>query len=308
LLSTWPSEFLGIPADMSTNRSIVVGTSLQPDSKNRAFRWSATAGIVDLGVLPGGDMSGAYGVSPDGDFVVGNSGLNTGVLQLFLWSAATGMVGLGVPTVGLPPGLQRALANDVAPGGTCVAISATTNNAAGGVSAEVAYLWDKATGYQSLGALPAGWTRTRALAISDDGKTIVGVGGGEPTFLVNLSYVFRWTSETGIVPLPHGDAEIVDSSKIKSTPDAGIVVGTRSLTGDVFGDAQPFVWDAAHGTRNLKQVLAQEHGFHDDFVTVLDISDDARSLLLSRPNSETWRLTLDAPLVDRAVPKPAQDC
>jgi len=51
-----------------------------------AFRWSATGGVLDLGVLPGsGNFSEAHDTSADGSVVVGESG------QAFIWTPAMGM-------------------------------------------------------------------------------------------------------------------------------------------------------------------------------------------------------------------------
>jgi len=55
---------------------------------NKAFRWTAQGGMVDLGILPGGEGSTrAYGISADGSFIYGQSGDNNG----FVWTAAQGM-------------------------------------------------------------------------------------------------------------------------------------------------------------------------------------------------------------------------
>src|SRR5438477_12061356 len=58
----------------SVNGAVVAGVG-QINGHDRAFRWSAASGMVDLGVLPtpGYDISGAFGVTPDGRVIVGGS-------------------------------------------------------------------------------------------------------------------------------------------------------------------------------------------------------------------------------------------
>ncbi len=66
----------------------------------QGFRWSATDGIIGLGDLPGSMFySEAYGVSDDGNVVVGvsKSGAAGGPsnFEAFRWTPEAGMVGMG---------------------------------------------------------------------------------------------------------------------------------------------------------------------------------------------------------------------
>lgn len=57
---------------VSGNGSVVVG-AFGPLSSRRAFRWTEQSGAVNLGTLPGGQFSYAYGANFDGSVVVGES-------------------------------------------------------------------------------------------------------------------------------------------------------------------------------------------------------------------------------------------
>jgi probable HAF family extracellular repeat protein len=73
----------------SADGSVVVGGGNTGDQYgNRAFRWTATSGMIDLGVLETG-WTYASGVSADGSVVVGES-----AGRAFVWSARTGIVDL----------------------------------------------------------------------------------------------------------------------------------------------------------------------------------------------------------------------
>jgi probable HAF family extracellular repeat protein len=176
---------LGDPEDsfvaggVSADGSVVVGQasmSLIPPNPSpqldRAFRWTEAGGIQNLGELPGGGAhSNAYGVSSDGEVVVGRS-LSASGGEAFRWTAATGIVGLG----DLPGGSFQSSAYGVSDDGT---IAVGQGRSATGTEAVI---WDAngihplKTVFQDLGVDVTGWTLTSAEAISTDGNTIIGYG------------------------------------------------------------------------------------------------------------------------------------
>jgi probable HAF family extracellular repeat protein len=72
----------------------VVGASGHPHGADtHAFFWEKAGGIRDLGTLPGGDYSTAFGINDSG-VVVGTSNTSTSQ-HAFTWSTATGLKDLG---------------------------------------------------------------------------------------------------------------------------------------------------------------------------------------------------------------------
>jgi probable HAF family extracellular repeat protein len=140
------------------------------------FRWTAAAGMVDLGNLPGSTNGGfATAVSDDGSIVMGDAydandtDSQTAHPRAFRWTAATGMVDLG----DLP---------GVTPGSVGYAINGVSANGAIAVGTGLSAIrWTQATGLQDLRTLlvaagvdMTGITLQNAIAISSDGQFIVG--------------------------------------------------------------------------------------------------------------------------------------
>ncbi len=195
--------------DLSADGSVVVGQYTQP------FRWTKAGGIVYLGTMPGGNYSGgSYGVSADGNTIVGSGVSHLGP-EGFRWTAATGRVGLGGLS-GLNKTYPQAISAD---GSTIVGVSWSSpktpeafrwtkadgmvglgfqtdsrGSEAYAVSADGAvvvgrnntwqFIWDKANGMRvlrdvlvnDLGLDLTGWKLRAVTALSDDGLTIVGRG------------------------------------------------------------------------------------------------------------------------------------
>ncbi|WP_175541692.1 autotransporter domain-containing protein [Polaromonas sp. YR568] len=185
--------------------------------------------VQDLGALPGGSYSMAYGVNAAGDVVVGYSGTSSGQ-SAFRWTAPTGMADLGV----LPGGRPYSIARGVnAAGNVVVGLSGTTRS-------DRAFRWTAPTGMVDLGVLPGG-RRSNAYGVNATGDVVV----GESTS-ANGDRAFRWTAPTGMVDLGvlpggrHSHAYGVNAA-------GNVVIGQSGSTN---GD-RAFRWTAPTGMVDL---------------------------------------------------------
>jgi probable HAF family extracellular repeat protein len=144
----------------------------------RAFCFTEGAGMLDLGTLPGGTHSSAYGIN-DGGQVVGESdtspisnpnfrlrGFSLSGTHAFLWTEGAGMTDLG--HLGGGTSLAAAISNN----GTVVGTSTLIDGASR------AFRWTQAEGMVDLNAmLPrgSGWVLTAAWDVNDRGQ-ITGQG------------------------------------------------------------------------------------------------------------------------------------
>ena len=137
---------------------------------DRAFRWEASTGVVNLGALPNSFdryYSRAWAVSADGAVVVGMSNGDSGE-EAFRWDSVTGMTSLGPGEIGY----------DVAYG-----VSSDGRFIVGSTGGE-AFIWDEENGMRlvrdilendygvDLGAGACG----KARKVSDNGRVIAGNG------------------------------------------------------------------------------------------------------------------------------------
>jgi hypothetical protein len=114
--------------------------------------------------------------------------------------------------------------------------------------------------------------------------------------------------------LPGGD---FGSDAMAVSADGSIVLGqSRALPVEHIGpsgvgDYKAFVWDAAHGMRDLQEVLMNEYGLANalagwQLIRATDISNDGLSIVGSGFNLsgdiEAWLVRLDRPL---NLPEPA---
>lgn len=180
---------------VSADGSVVVGRGNSANG-NEAYRWENGI-FTPLGDLPGGAFSSlTWTVSDGGEFVVGQSESSAGT-EAYLWSSQTGMVGLGHLSGETTDSRARGVSGD---GSIVVGVA---NH---GQSSELldAFIWDAANGMRNLqsvliaeyglGDALAGWTLNRALAISEDGLVITGVGtnpsGLTEAFVVELEDIY----------------------------------------------------------------------------------------------------------------------
>jgi probable HAF family extracellular repeat protein len=161
---------LGVSAD----GSVVVGWAEHAAGQYRAFRWTAAAGMQDLGTL-GGDRSVAYGVSADGSVVVGGVEDVEGQRRAFRWTAARGIQDLGTL------GGDSSWAWGVSADGSVVV--GWAENAAG---QDRAFRWTAAGGMEDLNLtyahlLTNGSMFGAAFAMSPDGRYIAGLSYNSAT-------------------------------------------------------------------------------------------------------------------------------
>jgi len=161
---------LPYPHGVSADGAVVVGRITNSAGWHRAFRWTASGGMQDLGTLPDGTSSAAFGVSADGNIVVGGAYNSDERNRAFRWKADEGMQNLGVL-----PGGNWSAANAVSADGSIVVGSSD----AGGVYR--AFRWTEAGGMEDLNVayanlLDDGSYLETAQAISPDGRYIVGTG------------------------------------------------------------------------------------------------------------------------------------
>jgi uncharacterized membrane protein len=160
---------------------------------------------------------------------------------------------------------------------------------------------------------PAGIVGSEANSVSSDGSTVV----GRAYDANDVNHPFRWTAAGGFELLGHLPGFPTDpalshtSGAVGATADGAIVVGTESF-GPGLVNSTAFIWDAAHGMRDLKSALASDYGIDLTgwtLFTANGITPDGTTLvgLGSHPqfgDTVAWRVVLPEPAGAAALVTP----
>ena len=204
--------------------------------------WSCSAQlcgeIEDLGILPGGLSSRAFGVSGDGEIVVGLSSNATSTQRAWRWERASGLLDLGTM------GGMNAIARAVTPDG--LAIVGQSINPWGQPHA---FLLQSGYTMQDLGSImhPTHYGMSEAFAVSADGSVVVGTSETEVSGQFDA---FRWGTATGMqgLGLYQGQASGVSA-------DGSVIVGHHG------SPPRAFRWTAESGLTDLGMLPGHEHAF-----------------------------------------------
>lgn len=186
--STGCSGSLSSAYGLNADGTVLVGLGWE-GCKGRAFRWDATNGMVNLGVLNPIRSSRANAVSGDGQLIGGwDESPMTGQRRAALWFSG------GQEILIVPPSMQNPVG-----AGEVWGINHNGSIVVGGDSPN-AFRWTPLGGFEDLGAYPGrptGSTTGTAYATSDDGSIIVGTSG---SYFVPYG-AFIWTEEDGMQKL-----------------------------------------------------------------------------------------------------------
>jgi uncharacterized membrane protein len=118
-----------------------------------------------------------------------------------------------------------------------------------------AFRWTESAGMVGLGDLPGRDFWSEANAITSSGAVIAGMSRYEAG-----REAFRWTESEGLVGLGDLPGGRFESQAQAASADGSVIVGYShtDCSFEYLGEA--FVWDAEHGMRNLRSVLAYEYG------------------------------------------------
>ncbi|HXE57997.1 MAG TPA: hypothetical protein VNK43_08345 [Gemmatimonadales bacterium] len=214
------------------DQGVVVGVSQTAAGLSRAFRWTASTGMAELGTLPGDLQSTAVRILNSGK-ILGTSTSATGVVTPVIWTAAGEIVPLAIPR---GPGLDGALPVDFNDKGDVVGRGVDDEGVGHG------WYWSEATGRIDLRAEIPSCSENEASAINARGD----VAGTYCRADIGWLHAFVWRFGRGYrdLGIVGDDVPNANVSGLAIT-DAGIVAGWI----DPHGNTAPvgYLWTAGRG-------------------------------------------------------------
>lgn len=193
-------------------------------SPGHAFLWSKATGMRDLGTLPGGTFSVAFGLNDPGQ-AVGWSNNGQGAQHAFIWTQSRGMRDLGT----LPGGTYSYAFAINSVGLICGFGDSGTSNGVGDV-----VIWTADKEILDLGSLP-GVLNSQAIFINDHNQFV-----GAALYSNGTFQAFAGTISGGLTALPTLPG--ATTSLALGVNDAGIIVGSSNSAKNSNGIA--VAWDS----------------------------------------------------------------
>jgi uncharacterized membrane protein len=160
-----PLDGAGIPMDISTDGSIVVGSL-----GDGYYRWTRDGGIEDIG---GMSAAGEISITPDGSMIVASAATDDGTAVPAIWLGGSDWQVLDWVPGGGPCGETRATAYGLSGDGSTIVGGGYTGP---GCADFRAFKWTATNGYEILDGEPG--EKTRANGVNHDGSVIVGWAEG----------------------------------------------------------------------------------------------------------------------------------
>jgi probable HAF family extracellular repeat protein len=213
------------------------------------MRWTARDGASSLmsGVEAGGGA--AYGVSADGEAIVGEfepkEFVAAGARDVaFRWASEMGFEQLERGDATQIWSEARAISSDGA-----VVVGSRRHR----TGHDEAFRWTRETGVVGLGVLPGNATSV-AYAVSADGAVVVGCCSDYLT-----TEAFRWSRKSGMVSLATLRSGKKGSIAHAVSSDGSIIVG--SCSGE--NGSEAVIWDNVRGVRRVRELLVREFDLGD---------------------------------------------
>ena len=311
-----------IATDVSDDGSVVVGIAYTPNYDFRAFYWR-NGRMEPIAPPRWLGWSQAYGVSGDGNVVVGDMMDSVGYMVAFKWTPSAGLEFLGAlggvggtalaasydgSTIvgGAETRDEQRLAFRWRQGQGMTALGAPNVSAATGVSANGnvvignvnqggtvrAFYWTEATGAQMMTGF--GGANIAANDISPDGRVIVGYAD----YPDHTRHACRWLDPSQPPQDIHTFSDSPQSIANAVNRDGTIIMGQYWPSSGIF--SRPFRWTPQRGMEDLNTVYA---GLLTDGSVLFDVaamSPDGRFIVGSGFNARTGRR--EAFLLDTRVP------
>ncbi len=247
---------------VSANGAVIAGSSHDAGGVQHAYRWSSGTftALNTFSCSSCDPVTEGYGVSGNGLVVVGSAAARAGGGALHVDPVRWPGGGTGISDLGNLTATQEAgEAYGASDSGGIIAGSHTST------AGRDAWYWS-GSGLNVLPRLSTGTKVTAgALAVSSDASTIVGYSTKRTVTLPGGTVVavepqaVRWNGAGYATLLDLGTlpgATAIDSRANAVSPDGAIIVGRAFGPGNA---NRAFIWDAAHGMRDLAGVLATDY-------------------------------------------------